>query len=139
VKFLHFDECPSPVVIEDEDSRTEESEDPNVQEQVEIQYWFPNKGDLNSSNSVLHSQTEFINALLKDKEPTLIYNSMNYVADYRITLPTLFPLHFPFGIGRIEEDRRSQVSVGECLKHLLRLSLPMFQRSDIILVFFHMY
>ena len=37
VKFLHFDECPSPVVIEDkviedEDSRIEESEDPNVEE-----------------------------------------------------------------------------------------------------------
>jgi hypothetical protein len=55
VKFLHFDECPSPVVIEDkviedEDSRIEESEDPNVEEQVEIQYCFPNNGDPNSSN-----------------------------------------------------------------------------------------
>ena len=139
VKFLHFDECPSPVVIEDEDSRIEESEDPNVEEQVEIQYWFPNNGDPNSSNSVFHSQMEFINALLKDKEPTLIYNSRNYVADYRITLPTLFPLHFPFGTGGIEEDRRNRVSVGECLKHFLRLSLPMFQRSDIILVICHMY
>jgi hypothetical protein len=28
VKFLHFDEYPSPVVIIDEDSRIEESEDP---------------------------------------------------------------------------------------------------------------
>jgi hypothetical protein len=88
---------------------------------------------------VFHSQTEFIDALLKDKEPTLIYNSKNYVADYRITLPTLFRLHFPFGTGRIEEDRRNWVSVGECLKHFLRLSLPMFQRSDIILVICHMY
>jgi hypothetical protein len=43
VKFLHFNDCPSPVVIEDEDSRIEESEDPNVEEQVEIQYWFPKK------------------------------------------------------------------------------------------------
>jgi len=66
-----------PVVIEDEDSRIEESEDPNVEEQVEIQYRFPNNGDPDSSNSVFHSQTEFIDALLKDKEPTLIYNSKN--------------------------------------------------------------
>jgi hypothetical protein len=122
------------VVIEDEDSRIEESEDPNVEEQVEIQYWFPNNGEPNSSNSVFHSQTEFIDALPKDKEPTLIYNSRNYVADYRITLPTLFPLRFPFGTGRIEEDRRNRVSVGECLKHFSRLLLPMFQTSDIILV-----
>jgi len=88
VKVLHFDECPSPVVIEDEDSMIEESEKPNVEEQVEIQYWFLNNGDPNSSNSVFHSQPEFIDALLKHKEPTLIYNSKNYVADYRITLPT---------------------------------------------------
>jgi hypothetical protein len=88
VKVLHFDECPSPVVIEDEDSMIEESEKPNVEEQVEIQYWFLNIGDPNSSNSVFHSQMEFIDALLRDKEPTLIYNSKNYVADYRITLPT---------------------------------------------------
>jgi hypothetical protein len=121
------------------DSRIEESEDPNVEEQVEIQYWFPNNCDPNLSNSVFHSQTEFIDAFLKDKEPTLIYNSRNYVADYRITLPTLFPLHFPFRTGRIEEDRRNRVLVGECLKHFLRLSLPMFQRSDFILVIFHMY
>ena len=55
VKFLHFDECPSPLVIEDEVSRIDESEDPNVEEQIEIQYWFPNNGDQNSSNLVFHS------------------------------------------------------------------------------------
>ena len=134
-----FKECPEPVIIEDEDSITEASEDPNVEKLVEIQYWFPNNGDPNSSNSVFHSQKEFIDSLLKDKEPTLIYNSKHYMADYRITLPALFPLHFPFGSGGVEENRRNRVSVGECLKHFLRLSLPMFQRSDIILVICHMY
>jgi len=61
------------------------------------------------------------------------------VADYRITLPTLFPLHFLIGTNGIDEDRRNRVLVGECLKHFLRLSLPMFQRSNIIPVICHTY
>jgi hypothetical protein len=38
---------------------------------IEIQYWFPNNGDPNSSNSVFNSQPEFIDPLLKNKAPTL--------------------------------------------------------------------
>jgi hypothetical protein len=110
-----------------------------LEKQVEIQYWFPNNGDPNSSNSILNSQPEFIYSLLKNKEPTLIFNSRNYCPDYRLTLPFLLPLHFPFGHGGIEEERRTHVSTEECLKHYLKISLPKFQHSDIILVISHMY
>ncbi|MFN9980174.1 MAG: hypothetical protein ACK53Y_09685, partial [bacterium] len=72
-------------------------------------------------------------------EPTLIFNSRNYRPDFRLTLPSLFPLHFPFGHGGIEEDRRTHVSKEECLKHYLKISLPRFQHADIILVISHMY
>jgi hypothetical protein len=85
------------------------------------------------------SQPEFIDSLLKNKEPTLIFNSRNYRPDFRLTLPSLFPLHFPFGHGGIEEDRRTHVSTEECLKHYLKISLPRFQHADIILVISHMY
>jgi hypothetical protein len=64
---------------------------------------------------------------------------MNYQPDYKKTLPSIFPLHFPFGTGGIEEDRRTHVSVEECLKHYLNISLPMFQHPDIILVISHIY
>jgi hypothetical protein len=56
-----------------------------------------------------------------------------------VTLPSIFPIHFPFGTGRIEEDRRTHVSIEECLKHYLNISLPMFQHPDIILLISHMY
>ena len=78
---------------------------------------------------------EFIEQKKEEKGLT----NVSIMADYRITLPALFPLHFPFGTGGIEENRRNRVSVGECLKHFLRLSLPMLQRSDIILVICHMH
>ena len=58
--------------------------------------------------TVFNSQPEFIDSLLKNKEPTLIFNSRNYRPDFRLTLPSLFPLHFPFGHGGIEEDRKTQ-------------------------------
>ncbi len=93
----------------------------------------------NSSNSFFNPQPEFIDSLLKNKEPTLIFNSRNYHPDFRLTLPSLFPLHFPFGHGGIEEDRRTHVSTEECLKHYLKISLPRFQHADIILVISHMY
>jgi hypothetical protein len=83
--------------VEDENSLDEESENSTLEKQIEIQYWFPNNGDANSSNSVFNSQPEFIDSLLKNKEPTLIFNSRNYCPDFKLTLPSLFPLHFPFG------------------------------------------
>ena len=69
----------------------------------------------------------------------MIFNSRNYHPDFKLTLPSLFPLHFPFGHGGIEEDRKTHVSTEECLKHYLKISLPRFQHADIILVISHMY
>jgi hypothetical protein len=80
-----------------------------------------------------------VDVLLNCKEPTLILTSKNYQPDYKLTLPWVFPTHFPSGSGGIEEDRRTNVSIEECLKHYLNISLPMFQHSDIILVISHMY
>jgi len=137
--FKEFHDCHSPILVEDENSLDEESENSTLEKQIEIQYWFPNNGDPNSSNSVFNSQPEFIDSLLKNKELTLIFNSRNYHPDFKLTLPSLFPLHFPFGHGGIEEDRRTHVSTEECLKHYLKISLPRFQHADIILVISHMY
>jgi hypothetical protein len=90
--------------------------------------WFPNNGDPNNSNSIFNCQAELIDAILKSKEPTLIFTSKNYASDYKVTLPSIFPLHFPFGRGGIEEMRRTHVSVEECLKHYLKISLPFCRR-----------
>ncbi len=114
--FKEFHDCPSPILVEDENSLDEESENSTLEKQIEIQYWFPNNGDPNSSNSVFNSQPEFIDSLLKNKEPTLIFNSRNYRPDFKLTLPSLFPLHFPFGHGGIEEDRRTHVSTNFCIQ-----------------------
>ena len=61
--------------------------------------------------SVFHSQSDLVDALLNCKEPTLIFTSKNYQPDYKLTLPLVFPTHFPFGSGGIEEDRRTHVSI----------------------------
>ena len=37
--------CPTPTILEDDAGIDEESEDPNVKNHVDIQYWFPNNGD----------------------------------------------------------------------------------------------
>jgi len=37
--------CPTPIILEDDAGIDEESEDPNVKNHVDIQYWFPNNGD----------------------------------------------------------------------------------------------
>ena len=100
--FKEFDDCPSPILVEDKNSLDEESENSTLEKQIEIQYWFPNNGDPNSSNSVFNSQPEYIDSLLKDQEPTLIFNSRNYCPDFRLTLHSLFPSYFPFGHGGIE-------------------------------------
>jgi hypothetical protein len=133
--------CPSPIILEDDTGIDEESENPKVENHVDIQYWFPNNGNPTCSNSVFHShsQANLVDVLLSCKEPTLIFTSKNYQPDYKLTLLLVFPTHFPFGVGGIEEDRRTHVSIDECLKYYLNISLPMFQYSDIILVISHIY
>jgi len=37
--------CPSPLIIEDDSSSDDEPKNPNLESQVEIQYWFPNNGN----------------------------------------------------------------------------------------------
>jgi hypothetical protein len=109
--FKEFDDCVSPILVEDKNSIDIESVNSTLEKQIEFQYWFPNNSDPNFFNS----QPEFLDSLLKNKEPTLIFNSRNYHPDLRLTLPSLFPLHFPFGHGGIEEDKRTHVSTEECL------------------------
>jgi hypothetical protein len=116
--------CPTLVILEDDAGIDEESEDPNVENHVDIQYWFPNNENPTCSNSVFHSQSDLVDALLNCKEPTLIFTLKNYQPYYKLTLSLVFPTHFPFE---------------ECLKHYVNISLPMFQYSDIILVISHMY
>jgi hypothetical protein len=128
-----------PIIIEDENGIDEESENGSLENQIEIQYWFPNNGNPNNSTSTFTSEGHLVDALLKYHEPTLIFTSKNYQPDYKIFLPQVFPLTFPFGVGGLEENRRTHVSVEECLKHYLNISLPMFQHSDIILLISHMY
>ena len=138
-KMADIPNCPMPIIIEDENGIDEESENGNLENQIEIQYWFPNNGNPNNSTSTFTSESHLVDALLKSQEPTLIFTSKNYQPDYKIFLPQVFPLTFPFGVGGLEENRRTHVSVEECLKHYLNISLPMFQHSDIILLISHMY
>ncbi len=119
---LFNENCPTPIILEDDEGIDEESEDATVENHVDIQYWFPNNGNPTCSNSVFHSQSDLVDALLNCKEPTLIFTSKNYQPDYKLTLPLVFPTHFPFGSGGIEEDRRTHVSIEECLKHYLNIS-----------------
>jgi hypothetical protein len=131
--------CPSPIILEDDTGIEEDSENSNKENHVDIQYWFPNNGNPTCSNSVFHSQADLVDALLNCKEPTLIFTSKNPQPDYKLTLPLVFPTHFPFGFGGIDETRRNHVSIDECLKYYLNISLPMFQHSNIILVISHKY
>jgi hypothetical protein len=34
--------CPNPIIVEDQSAFDEKSQNPNIENQVEIQYWFPN-------------------------------------------------------------------------------------------------
>jgi hypothetical protein len=99
------DLCPNPIILEDDTSSDEDPVNPRIENEIDIQYWFPNNGKPNSSNSTFCSQSEFIDALIKAKEPIFHFTSKNYQADYKIILPSVFPLHFPFGTGGIEELR----------------------------------
>jgi hypothetical protein len=66
--------CPTPVILEDDAGIDEE----NIENHVDIQYWFPNTGNPTCSNSVFHSQSDLVDALLNCKEPKLIFTSKNY-------------------------------------------------------------
>jgi hypothetical protein len=84
---MPVDQCSIPIILEDGKGTVKESEDPNVENHVDIQYWFPNNGNPTCSNSVFHSQTDLVDAILHSKEPTLIFTSKNYQPDYKVTLP----------------------------------------------------
>ncbi len=132
-------QCPIPIILEDDTGTVKESEDPNVENYVGIQYWFLNNGNPTCSNSVFHSQAGLVDAMLHSKEQTLIFTLKNYLPDDKVKLPLIFPIYFSFGTEGIEEDRRTHRSIEECVKHYSNISLPMFQHPDIILVIIHMY
>jgi hypothetical protein len=67
--------------MEDNTGTDEESENPNVENHVDIQFWFPNNGNLTCSNLVCHPQADLGDAPLNCKEPTLIFTSKNYQPD----------------------------------------------------------
>ena len=69
----------------------------------------------------------------------LIFCSDKYAKDFELSLPDVFPLHFPFGFGGVRDRlRQAKVSDIKCLRHYLRLSLPQVQNGDIILIIAHM-
>jgi hypothetical protein len=49
---MPVDQCPVPINLEDNTRTVKESENPNVENHVDIQYWFPNNGNPTCSNSV---------------------------------------------------------------------------------------
>jgi hypothetical protein len=77
--------CPSPIILEDDTGIEEESENPTVENHVDILYWFLNNGNPTCSHSMFHSQANLVDALLNCKEPTLVFTSRNYQPDYKLT------------------------------------------------------
>jgi hypothetical protein len=62
-----------------------------------------------------------VDALLNCKEPTLIFTSKIYQPDYKLTLPLVFPTHFPFGSkstldGYTTGEHLSKISESEILE-----------------------
>jgi len=134
-------ECPKPFFFEDhvEEDSPEATQDENIEKHIEFQYYFPTNGEPTSNTGTFHSEDEFLRQYLAGKQPTLIFGSDKYAKDYELSLPDVFPLHFPFGFGGVRDrSRQAKVSDIECLRHYLRLSLPQFQKADIILVIAHM-
>jgi hypothetical protein len=105
---------PNPIIFGD-DVVIEEAVNPEVGKQLDFQYWIPSVGEPTNTTSTFNSKSEFLDALIKSKEPIMIFCSSDYQPDYKLNLPSVFPLHFPFGTGGIEEFRRTKVSVEECL------------------------
>jgi hypothetical protein len=73
--------CPKPIILEDNTSSDEDPVTLRIENEIDVQYWFPNNGGPNNSNLIFCSQSEFIDALIKAKEPTLLFTSKTYQAD----------------------------------------------------------
>jgi len=133
-------QCPTPILFEDEPdiNNTDDSEDVELEKELNYHYWFPSNGEPNKSTATFHTQDEFMKAYMAGSEPTLVFSSNSNKNDWELTLPEVFPLYFPYGTGGIKEKRRNGVSEIECMRHYLRLSLPQFQKPDFILVLGHM-
>lgn len=62
----------------------------------------------------------------------MIFCSSNYQPDYKLFLPFVIPFHYLFGTGRIEEFRRTKISLKECLKHHLKISCHALNFKNVI-------
>ena len=85
------------------------------------------------------SQQAFASAILKGTVPTLLFHGGDFCSSKDTPIEKIFPIQFPFGLGGVEQKRKTKVSAIECLRHYLRLSLPQFHRQDFILVVLGMY
>ena len=78
--------CPQPYIFDDYDAdNIVDSTWEDIEEQFEFHYWFLSNGEPLNAVSTFNSQTEFIDALLKSKEPMMIFCSSRYKADYKFS------------------------------------------------------
>ena len=56
------------------------------------------------------------------------------IRKWELDLVDSFPIQFPYGFGGPLQQRRTKVSVRECLQHYTELSLDQFKKGDFLLV-----
>jgi hypothetical protein len=59
--------------LEADTSFDEDPVNPRIENEIDIQYWFPNNSGPNSSNSIFCSQSEFIDALIMQSNQHYIH------------------------------------------------------------------
>ena len=99
--------CPTPTMFEDEPdaNKTDETQDPNSESHVDYHYWFPSNGEPTKSTATYRSQDDFMKACMEGKEPTLVFSSNCSKNDWELCLTKIFPLYFPYGVGKIKKER----------------------------------
>ena len=67
----------------------------------------------------------------------MIYGG-KYTSGRELDLSLVFPLLFPYGFGSPKMKRRVRMSLEQCLKTYMRVSIPHFRQAQFILVCLHL-
>ena len=101
-------------------------------------YVFSSAHDPQQDSGVFDNSSDFICALLKRDDPTMMIYGGNYTSGKALDLGLVFPLLFPYGFGSPKMDRRVPMSLEQCLKTYMLVSIPHFRQAQFILVCLHL-
>eukprot|EP00956_Cyclotella_meneghiniana_P042090 scaffold248352_cov76-Cyclotella_meneghiniana.AAC.1 len=112
----------TPTIIRDStDAGNEEELDPELENTFgDVTYAFSSAQDPIEESSVFKTSKKFACAMVKQSNPILMLYRGNYAKEHEVDIEAVLPFAFPYGIGGLNQKRRTKISKEKIIKAYTR-------------------